>query len=70
MVSSLLSLVYLLEVPVRAFFSAPPEDAHHEEGIHEAPWLILIAMIVTALATLGLFLYPGPLYELMTLVMS
>ena len=70
MVSSLLSLVYLLEVPVRAFFSAPPEDAHHGEGIHEAPWLAVVAMIITALATMGLFLYPGLFYDLMTLVVS
>ncbi len=70
MVSSLLSLVYLLEVPVRAFFSAPPEDAHHGEGIHEAPWQAVVAMIITALATMGLFLYPGLFYDLMTLVVS
>ena len=70
MVSSLLSLVYLLEVPVRAFFGAPPEDAHRGEGIHEAPWSSLVAIVITALATLGLFLNPGPLYELMTMVIS
>ncbi len=70
MVSSLLSLVYLLEVPVRAFFGAPPEDAHRGEGIHEAPWSSLVAIVITALATLGLFLNPGPFYELMTMVIS
>ncbi len=68
MVSSLLSLVYLLEVPIRAFFSAPPEDSHHGEGIHEAPWPSLVAMVITAVATLALFLNPGPLYDLMTMV--
>ncbi len=68
MVSSLLSLVYLLEVPVRAFFSAPPEDAQRGEGIHEAPWTSVVAMIITAGATMALFLNPGPLYDLMTLV--
>ena len=70
MVSSLLSLVYLLEVPARAFFSAPPEDAHHGEGIHEAPWQAVVAMIITALATMWFFLNPGPFYDLMTLVVS
>ena len=70
MVSSLLSLVYLLEVPIRAFFSAPPDDANRGEGIREAPWPVLVAMVVTALATLGLFLNPGPFYELMTLVVN
>ena len=70
MVSSLLSLVYLLEVPIRAFFSAPPEDADHGEGIHEAPWTSVAAMIITAGATMALFLNPGPFYALMTLVTS
>ncbi len=68
MVSSLLSLVYLLEVPVRAFFSAPPESADRPDGIHEAPWQSVVAMIITAVVTLGLFFYPSLFYELMTLV--
>tara|TARA_B100001123_G_scaffold85611_1_gene98209 strand:+ start:3049 stop:4515 length:1467 start_codon:yes stop_codon:yes gene_type:complete len=68
MVSSLLSLVYLLEVPARAFFSSPREDVHSGKGIHEAPWPSLVAMVITALVTLGLFLNPDPFYELMTLV--
>ncbi|GMV07649.1 MAG: hypothetical protein AMXMBFR53_39240 [Gemmatimonadota bacterium] len=70
MVSSLLSLVYLLEIPVRAFFSKPHPDAHHHEGIHEAPLPSLIAMVITAAATVGLFLNPGPFYDLMTMVVA
>jgi len=70
MVSSLLSLVYLLEVPVRAFFSPPPEDAHRPEGIHEAPWQSVVAIVITAAATIGLFLYPDVLYNLMTQVVA
>ena len=68
MVSSLLGLYYLLEVPVKAFFFTPPEDAHRPEGIHEAPTASLIAMIVTATATIGLFAYPDLAYELMSMV--
>jgi len=68
MVSSLLGLYYLLEVPVKAFFFKPPEDAHRPEGIHEAPTASLIAMIVTATATIGLFAYPDLAYELMSMV--
>jgi multicomponent Na+:H+ antiporter subunit D len=67
MLSSLLSLVYLLEVPLKAFFAEPDEPLHHE-GIHEAPMPSLIAMGVTALITLGLFIYPEPFYRLMALV--
>jgi multicomponent Na+:H+ antiporter subunit D len=70
MVSSLLSLVYLLEVPIRAFFSAPPDDVHHDEGIHEAPWPAVVAMVITATVTLALFVHPGLLYELMTMVVN
>jgi multicomponent Na+:H+ antiporter subunit D len=70
MVSSLLSLVYLLEVPVRAFFSAPPEDASRPEGIHEAPWPSVVALVITAVATVALFIRPGTFYDLMTQVVA
>jgi multicomponent Na+:H+ antiporter subunit D len=70
MVSSLLSLVYLLEVPVRAFFSAPPEDVSRPEGIHEAPWPSVVALVITALATVALFIRPGTFYDLMTQVVA
>ena len=68
MVSSLLSLYYLLEVPVKAFFFKAPEDAHRPEGIHEAPTASLIAIILCAAATVGLFVYPDLAYELMSMV--
>ncbi len=69
MVSSLLSLVYLLEVPLKAFFSKPDQPLEHD-GVHEAPWPSLLAMGVTALATVGLFLYPEPFYRLLELVVG
>jgi multicomponent Na+:H+ antiporter subunit D len=69
MVSSLLSLVYLLEVPMKAFFAKPDQPLEHE-GIHEAPLPSLIAMGVTSLATIGLFIYPEPFYQLMRLVVG
>jgi multicomponent Na+:H+ antiporter subunit D len=70
MLSSLLGLYYLLEVPVKAVFFAPPEDAHHGEGIKEAPLPSLIAMGVTATATLGFVVWPDLWYGLMTMVVS
>jgi multicomponent Na+:H+ antiporter subunit D len=70
MVSSLLSLYYLLEVPVKAFFFRAPEGSHHAEGIHEAPLPSLIALVVTAAATVGLFFWPDLAYELMSMVVS
>ena len=61
---------YLLEVPVRAFFSAPPEDANRPEGVHEAPWPSVVALVITALATVALFIRPGTFYDLMTQVVA
>ncbi len=69
MLSSLLTLVYLMEIPVKAFFAKPEEPLEHE-GIHEAPLPTLIAMGITALGTLALFLYPEPIYRLMMLVVG
>jgi multicomponent Na+:H+ antiporter subunit D len=69
MISSLLTLVYLLEIPVKAFFGKPETPLEHE-GVHEAPVPSLIAMGVTSLATVGLFLYPEPFYRLMELVVG
>lgn len=70
MLSSLLGLYYLLEVPVKAFFFKPLEDAHHKEGIHESPTPSLIAICITAAATMGLFLWPDLFYELMQMVVA
>ena len=67
MLSSLLSLVYLLEVPVRAFFSSP-SGVEQETGVKEAPWPCLVAMGVSSGLTLGLFLFPDFLYEMMKMV--
>ncbi|MDE0807010.1 MAG: proton-conducting transporter membrane subunit [Longimicrobiales bacterium] len=69
MVSSLLSLVYLLEVPIRAFFSSPEPD-QEGTGIQEAPWPCLLAMGISGGMTVGLFLFPDFLYEMMTMVFA
>jgi multicomponent Na+:H+ antiporter subunit D len=70
MVSSLLGLYYLLEVPVKAFFFKPAEGAHHHEGIHEAPLPSLIAICITAVATVSFFFWPDVWYDLMVMVVS
>ncbi len=69
MLSSLLSLAYLMEIPLKGFFYAPDEAPHHE-GVHEAPTPSLIAIVATAVACLILFVFPEPFYELMTLVVT
>jgi multicomponent Na+:H+ antiporter subunit D len=70
MVSSLLGLYYLLEVPVKAFFFKPAEGTHHHEGIHEAPLPSLIAICITAAATVGLFFWPDLWHDLMVMVVQ
>jgi multicomponent Na+:H+ antiporter subunit D len=69
MVSSLLSLAYLLEIPLKAFFSKPDRPPE-QEGIREAPLPSLIAMGITSLGTIGLFVFPEPFYRLMTMVVG
>jgi multicomponent Na+:H+ antiporter subunit D len=61
--SSLLNILYLLPVPVRAFFGKPADGTVYT-GIREAPASCLAAMIVTSLACLALFFYPEPFYQL------
>jgi multicomponent Na+:H+ antiporter subunit D len=70
MLSSLLGLYYLLEVPVKAFFFPPPPDSHHADGIKEAPLPSLVAIGVTATATVVLFFWPDLWHELMTMVVA
>jgi multicomponent Na+:H+ antiporter subunit D len=70
MVSSLLGLYYLLEVPVKAFFFKPSEGSHRQEGIHEAPLPSLIAICITAAGTVALFFWPDLWYHLMSMVVS
>ncbi len=69
MLSSLLSLVYLLEIPLKAFFGRP-EQPQEPDGIREAPLPMLVAMGVTSVVTLALFVYPEPLYRLLALVVG
>ena len=69
-VRSLSSLYYLLEVPIKAFCFEPPEDAHRPEGVNEAPLPALIAMGITATATVTFFFWPDVWYELMSMVVA
>ena len=77
MLSSLLSLAYLMEIPLKGFFGKPDEpDGHqadggdhgHGDGHHGAPSWSVAAIVTTATACLVLFVYPEPLYRLMAMV--
>lgn len=59
LLGSLLSMAYLLPIAVRAFF-APQTKTE----IHEAPRTVLIAILITALGCLLLFVFPDFFYEL------
>ena len=63
MVSSLLNIAYLLPIPFHAFFSAD-KTAASGSGIKEAPLASLIAICITTVGCVVLFVYPEPLYEL------
>jgi len=63
MVSSLLNIFYLMPIPVRAFFRKPAEVAP-AEGIREAPWPCLVALVFSSLGAFALFVYPAPLFRL------
>jgi len=63
MISSLLNILYLLPIPIRAFFSKPASGEHYTK-IAEAPKSMLLAMVITSGACIILFFYPDPFYRL------
>jgi multicomponent Na+:H+ antiporter subunit D len=63
MLSSLLNIWYLLQIPFMAFFGRPL-TASKGAGIQEAPTACLIAIGLTATACVALFFLADPLYEL------
>ena len=69
MISSLLNIAYLLPIPVRAFFGTT-DDGSRTDGIKEAPLACVIALSISALGCLVLFVYPEPFYRLMNVMIS
>jgi len=70
MLSSLLNIAYLLPIPFHAFFSkALPKD-QNIKAINEAPWPSLLAISITTLGCLILFIYPQPLFDLATAIVA
>ncbi len=62
-ISSLLNIVYLLEIPLRAFLK--PTSQPVATGINEAPLLCVAPLCLTALSCILLFFYPQPLLTLL-----
>ena len=61
-ISTLLNAGYFLPIVYTAFFRE--QDGHHYYEGGEAPIAIVLALAITALFTVVLFLYPAPLLEL------
>jgi multicomponent Na+:H+ antiporter subunit D len=85
MLSSLLNIAYLLPISFHAFFpnlmsfkesmnftneNAPSQNRLSGFKIKEAPLPSLIAIVVTTIGCLTLFIYPQPLFELASAVLT
>jgi multicomponent Na+:H+ antiporter subunit D len=71
MLSSLLSIAYLIPIPVRAFFPSDGTSTNTPwqwQDVKEAPWPSLLAMGFTVVACLALFFYPDIFYRLIDVV--
>ena len=73
MISSILNVVYLLSIPVQAFYMNPAQEGEKSKGaggaaiawgaLKEAPILCLAPPIATAFGAFLLFFFADPLYE-------
>jgi multicomponent Na+:H+ antiporter subunit D len=66
-VSSLLTAGYLGPILYKAYFEQSADSGHDE--IREIPWMV-VPLVLSAIASLLLGLYPGPLLKLAGMVMS
>lgn len=65
--STLLNAAYFLPIIYAAFFKPlSPADQHHAHG--EAPWQMVVALTITALATVVLFFFPSGVSNLADLL--
>ena len=66
MVSSLLSIGYLMPIVGRAYFRKPSK--HDDSHVHEAPWMCVLPLCITAVGCVVLFFYPTPIFEMLELI--
>jgi multicomponent Na+:H+ antiporter subunit D len=57
LVSTVLNVAYFAPVVVHAFFGKPPSGEHPEEH-HEAPPAVLVPLLITAVLSVVVGLYP------------
>ena len=68
MISSLLNIMYLMPIPIRAFFmesKQTPWDGNETNKLHEAPLPCVVALTFTAAGSVALFFFAGPIYALL-----
>ncbi len=71
MLSSLLSIGYLMPIVARAFFHAPRgSSGEHSTGIREAPMLCVVPLCLTAVGSLALFFTAPWIYALLSEMMG
>ncbi|WP_291353200.1 monovalent cation/H+ antiporter subunit D family protein [Desulfosporosinus sp.] len=66
--STLLNAAYFLPIIYSAFFKELPTD--EVEGLREAPPMVVVPLVITALGTLTLFFWPSLLLDLARMVVS
>ena len=67
LMSSLLNVLYLLPIPIYAFFASATND-HNHEGLHEAPLACVLPLLFTATGCLLLYIYPDPVLNLLLMI--
>ncbi|MGE0431682.1 MAG: monovalent cation/H+ antiporter subunit D family protein [Planctomycetota bacterium] len=63
-VSSLLNIAYLMPIIINAWFLPKSEDSAGIDKVHEAPLLIVVPLMLTAIGGFVLFVWPDPLVKL------
>jgi multicomponent Na+:H+ antiporter subunit D len=66
---SMLNVAYLLPIPMRAFFSREQGDSG-DRGMQEAPPACVAVLLLTATTCVVLFIFPGPIYRLLQLLVT
>jgi len=65
MISSLLTIAYLLPVPLRGFFGVTDDTGFRWRQVREAPWACVVPLCLTALASAALFFLGDGVYRLL-----
>ncbi len=68
-VSTGLNAAYFLPIVWRAFWRPAPAADHHHPAHGEGPLPVVLALTLTALGTLTLFFFPGPVFDLARSIM-